>query len=195
MVSMTLQRRMITAAVLVVGVAGTACGSGKSEEAPSISTSPSSSPTLANSGYEPFTPQIDPCSLIRSEELVRQGLAPLTGTAEQDNSGMQTCRYQDVAHSFVATVTLFNHRGLADSYRDLKLRTIESEGVTVLVLTDEAAKCGADLVDSASVVQFDFEPTAEAVAAAALPPTQTWCDLSAPTIVEAGKRLGWAKPK
>ncbi|MBA0046782.1 DUF3558 family protein [Mycobacterium sp. NPDC050853] len=192
---MTLQRMVMVAALLAVGLAGTACGSGKSEGAPSGSTSSSPSTTLKNSGYEPFTPQTDPCSLIQPEELVRQGLAPLTGAAEQDDSGMQTCRYQDAAHSFVATVTLFNHRGLADSYRDLKQRTIDSQGVTVLILTDEPAKCGADLVDSANVAQFDFEPTPEAVAAAALPTAQTWCDLSAPTIVEAGKRLGWAKPK
>lgn len=182
-----------TAGLLVVG-----CGPQKTEtDASTQSSSESSvapSTETKSSGYQPFTPATDPCVLVTPEQLNQQGATPIKPGVSDTANGVQQCSYKDDGGHEVLSVSLFKNSDGASNYRKIHVRILESDGAQIYVMKDEPDECGVGLVDPEdNIAKFVFEPGAAAVAAAALPAGQTWCDFSAPVIAEANKKLGWTK--
>lgn len=147
------------------------------------------------SGFQPFTPTTDPCSVIGSERLGTQGVAPIKSHVMDDSgTGIQQCTYEDADGQEVLNVKLFKNSNGAANFRAIHLRILQADGAEIYVMKDEPSECGVGLLGPEdNIAQFEFEPGSAAVAAAALPAGQTWCDFSAPIIAEANKKLGWTK--
>ncbi|WP_078289679.1 DUF3558 family protein [Mycobacterium sp. D16R24] len=187
---------------VALGILGVGCGSQKTETTPaSAPGSPSSQATSSAppseakaSGFQPFTPATDPCSLVDPERLAPQGAAPIKAEVMDTVDGIQRCSYEEASGGEVLSVSLFKNSDGASNYRAIHVRILESEGAQIYVMKDEPDECGVGLVNPEdNIAKFVFEPSAAAVAAAALPAGQTWCDFSAPVIAEASKKLGWVK--
>ncbi|WP_078282179.1 DUF3558 family protein [Mycobacteroides franklinii] len=196
-----MSKRAWVAAVAAVGLLGVGCGSPKTEttgaSSPATSSSAATSTTQASetktSGYQPFSPATDPCSLVTPEQLGAQGAAPINSRA-RDSNGIQQCTYQDADHNKVLNLKLFKNADGATNFRDIHVRILQADGAEIYVMKDEQNECGAALLGPEdNIVQFDFEPGTAAVSAAQVQTGQTWCDFSAPVIAEANKKLGWAK--
>ncbi len=158
----------------------------------SSTTTPSS--TAKSSGFQPFAPTTEPCSLVTPEQLNPQGAAPITSRARASSNSIVQCSYKDADSREVLNVKLFKNSDGASNFRSIHVRILESEGAQIYVMKDEPSECGVGLLGPEdNIAQFEFEPGSAAVAAAALPVGQTWCDFSAPVIAEANKKLGWTK--
>ncbi|WP_081343019.1 DUF3558 family protein [Mycobacteroides chelonae] len=183
-------------AIAVLGLV-TGCQSQKTEPSAAPSPEPAAatpSSEAKSSGFQPFTPTTEACSLVTPEQLTSQGTAPITSRARESSNSIVQCSYKDAAGDEVLNVKLFKNADGAANFRSIHVRVLESEGAQIYVMKDEPNECETGLVNSEdNVVQFEFEPTAAAVSAAALPAGQTWCDFSAPVIAEANKKLGWTK--
>lgn len=196
-----MSKRALVVAVAAAGIVGVGCGSPKTDTATS-SAPGSSSPAATSaapsseakaSGYQPFTPATEPCSLVTPEQLSTQGVAPITSRARETN-GIQQCTYQDADHTKVLNLKLFKNSDGAANFRDIHVRVLQADGAQIYVMKDEQNECGAGLLGPEdNIVQFDFEPGTQTVSAAQLPAGQTWCDFSAPVIADANKKLGWTK--
>lgn len=194
--------RTLAVVVAAMGLLGAGCGTQKPETTASDSASSSASATPSapsseakTSGYQPFTPATNPCSLIDPERLASQGPAPIKAHAmDEDGTGIQQCDYEDAGGHEVLNVKLFKNSDGASNFRAIHVRILQSEGAEIYVMKDESNECGAGLLGPGdNIAQFEFEPGDAAVSAAALPAGQTWCDFSAPALAEANKKLGWAK--
>ncbi|MDO3129749.1 DUF3558 family protein [Mycobacteroides abscessus subsp. bolletii] len=168
-------------------------GASSSSTEPTATTSAPSS-EAKTSGFQPFTPTTDACSLVVPEQLNSQGTAPITSRARESSNNIEQCSYKEADGSEVLTVSLFKNSDGASNYRSIHVRVLESEGAQIYVMKDEPDECGVGLVNpDDNIAKFVFEPSDAAVAAAALPAGQTWCDFSAPVLAEANKKLGWTK--
>lgn len=184
--------------VAAAGLLAVGCGPQKTEPSAATSSSAESAAAPATeaktSGYQPFTPATDPCSLVAPEQLNQQGAAPIKPGVADTANGIQQCSYKDDGGHEVLSVSLFKNSDGASNYRKIHVRILESEGAQIYVMKDESDECGVGLVNSEdNIAKFVFEPGAAAVTAAAPPSGQTWCDVSAPVIAEANKKLGWTK--
>ncbi|VEG14048.1 Uncharacterised protein [Mycolicibacterium phlei] len=198
-----MSKRALLVTVAAVGFFSAACGSQEAEGTQTPSSTPSGSAAATttqsseakDSGYQPFTPATDPCGVVAPERLAPQGAAPIKARAmDDDGTGIQQCNYEDAGGHDVLNVKLFKNSTGAANFRAIHLRILKSEGTDIYVMKDEPNECGVGLLGPEdNIAQFEFEPGDAAVAAAALSAGQTWCDFSAPVIVEANKKLGWTK--
>ncbi len=187
--------------VAVAGLLGVGCGPQKTETSQESSPAPlSSAETSAtqsseakSSGYQPFTPATDPCSLITPEQLGAQGAAPIKSRARERN-GIQQCTYEDAEDHDVLNVKLFKNSDGAANFRAIHVRVLQSDSADIYIMKDEPNECGAGLLGPEdNIAQFELQPGDAAVTAAKVEAGQTWCDFSAPVIAAANKKLGWAK--
>ncbi|SKG55874.1 DUF3558 family protein [Mycobacteroides abscessus] len=191
------------AGALALAVLGLAMGCQSQKTEPSGASSSSPEPTAATSsssseaktsGFQPFTPTTDACSLVAPEQLNSHGTAPITSRARESSNRIVQCSYKEADGHELLNVKLFKNSDGAANFRSIHVRILESEGAQIYVMKDEPNECEAGLVNSEdNIVQFEFEPGDAAVSAAALPTGQTWCDFSAPVLAEANKKLGWTK--